>query len=118
MSMKTYANSGWVIPKEVLEKEFPEDMKFLSENEEECNEWMQNDNRANGTELDKKFNDIFEKIRTWGKSKGLDLFFDYTCMDEDNDEVQGWLCFCDNAITINPAFKEIGGEQFLWTTYG
>lgn len=117
MSMKTYANSGWVIPKEVLEKEFPEDMKFLSENEDSYIEWLQG-SADDEIEESARFFEINEKIKEWGKSKGLELSFDYTCMDEDNDEVQGWLCFCDNAITINPAFKEIGGEQFLWTTYG
>ncbi len=117
MSMKTYANGGWVIPREVLEKEFPKELEFLSENEDAYIEWLQG-SADDEIEESARFSEINEKIKEWGKSKGLELSFDYTSMDEDNEEFFGWLCFCDNAVTINPAFKEIGGSQFLWTTYG
>lgn len=117
MSMNTYANSGWVIPREVLEKEFPKELEFLSENEDAYIEWLQC-SADDEIEESARFSEINEKIKEWGKSKGLELSFDCTYMDEYNDEMQEWLCFCDNAITLNPAFKEIGGEQFLWTTYG
>lgn len=115
MSMKTGANHGWVIPKEVLKKEFPEDMQFLEEREDDFRAWLEGDG---DDENNARFQEINQKIVDWGKTKGLTLVIDYTYMDEDNDDQQTWLCFCSNAYTINPAFAEIGGEQILWTTFG
>ena len=119
MSMKTGANHGWVIPKEVLKKELHKEMEFIEEHEEQFAEWiLDNSSISEERELTIQFEEIYGNIKQWGKSKGLELVLDYTCMDEDNDEVESWLCFCENAYTLNPAFKEIGGEQLLWTTFG
>ena len=116
MSMRTYANHGYIIPKSVLEANLPEEIKFISENEEQFVEWVQDGDFED--ENISKFEEINERIKEWGKSKGLELSIDYTPMDEDNEEIVGWLCFCDNAVTVNPAFSEIGGESHLWTTWG
>lgn len=115
MSMKTYANHGWVIPKTVLSKHFEEDIKFLEENSEDFRAWLEGDG---DDENNDRFQEINQKIVDWGKAKGLDLVIDFTYMDEDNEDVETWLCFCSNAYTINPAFKEIKGEEILWTTFG
>lgn len=124
MSMKTYANHGYVIPHSVLKKELPDVMEYLENEADDFAEWLQgwygNDlcNEPESKDKSIHFQESHDKIKEWGASKGLELSIDYTGMDEDNEESFAWLCFCDNACTINPAFTEIGGESFLWTTYG
>jgi hypothetical protein len=118
MSMKSYANHGWIIPKEVLKKELPEVMEYLENEEEDFERWMQDDYEGEDAEKSERFMECRNKIVSWGRSKGLELVLDYTVMDEDNENPERWMVFCENAYTINPAFKEIGGEEILWTTYG
>lgn len=115
MSMKTYANHGYVIPKEILVKHFPDEMKFLDEHEDDFRPWLEGDGDEENND---RFQEINQKIVDWGKSKGLALIIDYLYMDDDNEDPESWLCFCSNAFTINPAFEEIGGTEMLWTTFG
>lgn len=117
MSMKTYANHGWVIPKTVLSNHFGEDFKFLEEHSEDFQTWLEGDGDGDDENND-RFQEINQKIVDWGKANGLDLIIDCAYMDEDNEDEEAWLCFCSNAYTINPVFKEIGGEEILWTTFG
>ena len=118
MSMKTYANHGYIIGWETLRANVPDAMKILTDcdYEEKVLEFMQGDLDNEDEDFD-KIDKACDQIIDWGKSKGLDLSFDYTGMDEDNEEAFPWLCFCDNAVTENPVFKEFG-ESLLWTTYG
>ena len=120
MSMRTYANHGYVIPKDVLRKELPDVMEYLDSEEEDFSRWVEDDYEEEDESLDKSihFQESLDKIKAWGASKGLELSIDYTNMDEDNEDRESWLCFCENAYTLNPAFKDIGGESTLWTTYG
>jgi len=119
MSMKTYANHGYIIPTEVLKKELPSVMEYLEAESEDFERWMQDDYEEQDEALDKSihFQKCHDDIKEWGSSKGLKLCLDYTLMDEDNEESYQWLCFCENAVTLNPAFSEVGGESFSWTTY-
>lgn len=117
MAMKTYASSAWEIPSSVLEKNFPNDYKFIKENESELVEWLQ------GMDVEEsianRFTTITEEFVSWCETKGLEVGFDYRGLDDDNDPdlLKEWFIWCENAITINPAFKELGGEQVLWTVF-
>jgi hypothetical protein len=116
MSMKSYANSAWEIPASVLEKNFPDQYKFIMENESEFSDWLQDTEVEE--ELSNRFTTITEEFVSWCESKGLEVGFDYRSADEENDNMNLWMIWCENAITINPVFKELGGTQVLWTTFG
>lgn len=120
MSMRSYANHGYIIPMTILTKNLPEVMEYINANLDEWVSWVQDDYEEQDEAEDKSihFQECTDKILAWGRSVDLKLTIDYTGMDEDNEEEHQWMCFCDNAFTLNPAFKAAGGESILWTTWG
>lgn len=115
MGMRTYASSAWEIPASVLEKNFSEDYNFLIENESEFTDWLQ-DGEVD-EELATRFKAITDSFKAWCAEKNLSVAFDYRGLDDDNDPMNQWMIVCENAVTINPAFKDLGGDLVHWTVF-
>ena len=112
--MKSGANHGWIIPKEVLKKELPEVMEYLENEEKTSNAGCRMTTKVR-TPRSPTLHGMPQQDRFLGSLQGLELVLDYTVRTRTTKtRKDGWSSA--SAYTINPAFKEIGGEEILWTT--
>lgn len=121
MSMRSMADYAWEIPEEKLEELLPgivEEIGSLDEQE------LEDFTTLDIAKPDKPFSEdilkTVQKVVDFGKSHGLELSFGWRYLQDgdDADTFKPWFVYCDNAITINPAFKAIGGVLNTWVVYG
>lgn len=115
MSMRSFAEYAYEITPEKLEECLPgiiEEIDSLEGFEEFVS--MQDDE---GTE---EIRATVKKVVDFGASKGLELSFGWRYLDDGDDagEFKNWYVYCDNAVTLHPAFKALGGIMNTWVTVG
>ena len=115
MSMRSSAEYAFEISPEILEEHLPgivervdslegfEDFVTLEDEE--------------GTE---EIHAVVKEIKDFGESFGLELSFGWRYLEDGDDEgeFKNWYVYCDNAYTLNPAFKKLGGIINSWVVFG
>lgn len=110
MSMHNYGDSAYEIPLDTLRKHLPESVAHFEDMEDQSDLT---------DEVDAETFAHVEKVKEWGKSLGLELGIGYRNIEDENpDDLPCWYVFCENAVTINPAFTALGGELIHWSTFG
>lgn len=117
MGIHTMACHGFIIPKNVLQAHLPEVIEYLDRNEKAFAQWLEDSHEGKEDKaLSAQFLECLQKIKEWGSDRKLELTVDFTAMSHSNVSLKKelWVCYCENAYTLNPAFKAAGGRQFWW----
>ena len=122
MSMRSSADYAWEIPEEKLEELIPGLIGEIEAlDEQEFEEAVAYDSPDDPDEpFAEKVLKVIEKVKEFGKTHGLVLGFGWRYLQDgdDADSFKPWYVYCENAYTINPAFKALGGVLNTWVVYG
>lgn len=122
MSMRSMADYAWEIPEEKLKKLIPGIIKEINAlDEQEFEEAVCYDSPNEPNEpFSEDVMKVISKVKEFGKAHGLVLSFGWRYLQDgdDADTFKPWYVYCENAFTINPVFKELGGVLNTWVVYG